>query len=80
MLILANLQVMSTNTIYSTWISVNEATQVLGISRQTIYNQIKESINFPHRSPFKAGVSWRKVSAKRIQINIARWEEQLKNL
>jgi predicted DNA-binding transcriptional regulator AlpA len=70
---------MSTYTTNNTWISVTEATKILGISNQTIYNQIKEAINFPKQTKFKRGVCWRRVSTKKLQIHLAEWERVLNN-
>jgi predicted DNA-binding transcriptional regulator AlpA len=63
-----------------TWLPVGKTAEELGISRQTLYRQINTAINFPHTSPFKRGTAWRKVSEKKIQININEWLRILQNL
>jgi hypothetical protein len=62
------------------WVSIPQASTVLNIGYQTLYNQIKEAKNFPQRSPFKRGVAWRQVSARRMQINLTAWQQALDNL
>jgi len=62
------------------WQPVSKTAQTLGISRQTIYRQINTAINFPQKSPFKRGVAWRKVSEKKLQININEWLRIVQNI
>jgi len=67
-------------TIQLNWVDVSTASQLLEIKKHIFYTQIKYSKNFPNRSPFKRGIAWRQVSAKKLQINLDNWLTSLNKL
>jgi hypothetical protein len=66
--------------IHVEWVSVATASKLLEIEPHSFYTQIRLAKNFPHKSPFKRGNSWRQISSKKLQINPSIWLESIAKL
>jgi|CryBogDrversion2_8_1035294.scaffolds.fasta_scaffold02806_2 hypothetical protein len=62
------------------WISIREASEYFNYDAQLIYRQIWQSESFPQKAKFVKGKSWRRVSARKLQINVEEWENVLNTL